>query len=54
MSSLLTTSSWVIVHKDSNKAVIETFSKSVANAINQDKYKAVPILAYLQSLNNKG
>ena len=44
-------SSWVIVEKATNKAIFETFSKKVANAINRRNYEVMPILAYLQSFN---
>ena len=43
--------SWVIVELSTKKAIFETFSESVANAINRSKYQVVPIMAYLQSLN---
>lgn len=51
MSSLLTTASWVIVNNETQAAVLETFNQLVANAINKKKYRAVPILEYLQTLN---
>jgi hypothetical protein len=51
MSSLNNTSSWVIVEVATNKAILETFSQKVASAINTNKYKAIPILAYLQQFN---
>jgi hypothetical protein len=43
--------SWVIVRKSDNTAVFETFNKRVAQAINTDKYLAVPIEQYLGNLN---
>ena len=45
------TASWVIVDKQSGKALFETFNQTIANAINQSKYQAIPILEYLQNLN---
>lgn len=45
------TASWVIVDKVTRKAVLETFSADVAQAVNVAKYEAVPILQYLQDLN---
>jgi len=51
MTSLTKTASWVIVSKQSGKAVLETFDSSLVNCINQKLYKAVPILEYLQNLN---
>ncbi len=47
------TASWVIVNKETGKAVFETFEEKTANAINKEKYKAVPILEYLQNLNKE-
>jgi hypothetical protein len=46
-------SSWVIVNKETYQAVFETFKEKTANSINQSKYKAVPILEYLQTINAK-
>jgi len=51
MTSLTKTVSWVIVSKQSGKAILETFDSSLVNCINQKLYKAVPILEYLQNLN---
>ena len=51
MSSLTKTASWVIVSKQSGKAVLETFDSSLIDCINQKLYKAIPILEYLQNLN---
>lgn len=45
------TASWVIVRKADNVAIAETFLPHVAAAVNQEKYKAVPIQEYLCSLN---
>jgi hypothetical protein len=53
MSSLLKTASWVIVDLSTGEGVFETFSEKTAKAINQKKYKAVPILEWLQGLNAK-
>ena len=50
-NSLSRTASWVIVSLETEKPVLETFSKAIAEAINQQKYQAVPILEWLQSLN---
>jgi hypothetical protein len=46
------TTSWVIVERATGNAVLETFSKTVVDAVKQDKYKAVPIREYLASLNH--
>ena len=45
--------SWVIIDLLTDKAVLETFDIRVASAINTEKYKAVPILEYLQNLNRQ-
>lgn len=45
------TASWVIVSKDTGKAVFETFEKRTVDAINTDRYAAVPILDYLVNIN---
>ena len=45
--------SWVIIKKDTGQAVLETYQSSILNKINADKYKAVPILEYLCSLNKQ-
>lgn len=51
MSSLLKTASWVICDRVTGRAVLETFSARVAQAIRRDRYEVLPILAYLQRLN---
>lgn len=51
MTSLSRTASWVIVRLSDGAAMFETFERRIAEAINRDRYKAVPILQYLQSLN---
>lgn len=43
--------SWVIVEKTTKNAIFETFNKNVADAINAEKYQAIPILQYLQDFN---
>lgn len=45
------TASWVIVSKETGKAVMETFNQKLAEHVNTDKYQAIPILKYLVSLN---
>jgi hypothetical protein len=47
------TASWVIVDKATGKAIAETFRANVAAAVNTDKYRAVPILEYLVSINGR-
>jgi hypothetical protein len=51
--SLSRTASWVIREKETGRFVIETFSERVVEVLNTQKYEAVPILEYLQSLNRK-
>ena len=48
---LIMTTSWVIVETATNKAICETYSMGTVAAINKAKYKAVPILEYLQAFN---
>jgi len=44
--------SWVIVDLETGRALYETFSAAtVANIVNPSRYRAVPILEYLQTLN---
>ena len=51
MSSLSQTASWVIVRRETGEAVLETFSPRLVERINTQAYEAVPILAYLQTVN---
>lgn len=51
MTSLSRTASWVIVRLSDGEAMFETFNRRIAEAINRDRYKAVPILQHLQTLN---
>lgn len=43
--------SWVIVEKATGKAVLETYNFELCQFVNLEKFKVVPILAWLQSLN---
>jgi hypothetical protein len=47
------TASWVIVDKQTGRAVLETFSARVVAAINTASYRAVPIGQWLASLNRR-
>ena len=50
--SLNRTTSWVIVELSTGKPVFETFNETLATKhLNTAKFKAVPILQWLQSLN---
>ena len=54
MTSLANTASWIIIEKDTGKAVFEIFSEKTANTIRTKDsavYKVVPILQYLQDFN---
>lgn len=43
--------SWVVISKETGEAVLETFDRKVADAVNTKKYTVKPILEHLQSLN---
>ncbi len=45
--------SWVVVNKKDNKAIFETFNRDLANKVNTDNYKVIPIKDYLVSINGK-
>jgi hypothetical protein len=45
------TGSWIIVSKASGEAVMETFSRKVADAVNLEKFTVMTALDYLVSLN---
>jgi hypothetical protein len=45
------TASWIIVNRATGKAVMETFSRSVADKINLNSYEVVPVLQWLQRVN---
>lgn len=50
--SLNRTASWVIIELSTGKPVFETFNETLATKhLNTAKFKAVPILQWLQSLN---
>lgn len=45
--------SWIIIHKKTNKAILETYSDEYATKWNWKKgYKAIPVMNYLQGLND--
>ncbi len=48
---MLTNDAMVVANKSTNECVLETSNKKILKKINLDKYKIVPILAHLQSLN---
>ena len=43
--------SWVIRNKETKEVIAETFSRKVVDALNTQKYEAVPIREFLASLN---
>ncbi len=47
------TASWVIKEISTGIILFETFTPALVEIINKAKYKAVPILEHLVSLNNK-
>jgi hypothetical protein len=53
-NSLNRTASWVIVELSTGEVVFETFNEALATKhLNTSKFKAVPILEWLQGLNSK-
>jgi len=47
------TPSWVIQNKETGEVIAETYDPKKVAALNKEKYKATPILEYLQNLNRK-
>jgi hypothetical protein len=45
--------SWVIVRREDGQAVLETFNRRVADAINRERYDVIPAGEYLGRLNRK-
>lgn len=43
--------SWVVVCRESGKPVVELFTERARDAINTERYRVVPILAWLQEFN---
>ena len=52
-NSLSRTASWVIVRLADNAPLFETYNPKVVAHLNAAKYKAVPILEYLQDFNRR-
>lgn len=44
--------SWIVVSRANGAAVLETFSQSVAEKVNQDRYEVLTALQYLVRFNN--
>lgn len=51
-NSLSRTASWVIRNKETGEVIMETFDKKKVDALNTEKYEAVPIGEHLGGLNN--
>lgn len=47
------TASWVIIEAATGQAILEAFDKRIADAVNKPKYEALPVLTYLQLLNER-
>ena len=43
--------SWIVVSRATGKPVLETWSASVAGAVNLDRYEVLTALAWLQRFN---
>lgn len=39
--------SWIVVDRETGRAVLETFERRIAEAINQDRYEVLTALQYL-------
>ena len=50
--SLSRHNSWVIISKETKQPILETWDWKVVEAVNTNKYEAIPILKYLASLND--
>lgn len=46
--------SWIVVDRETHVAVLETFQRSVAESINQERYEVLTALDYLSNLTVKG
>lgn len=51
--SLSKDSSWVIREKEGGKVIMETFDKKKVDALNTEKYEAIPAYEYLTQLNEQ-
>jgi predicted nucleotidyltransferase len=52
-NSLSRDSSWVIKNKETGEVIMETFDRKKVDALNTDKYEAVPIAAHLAGINKQ-
>lgn len=44
--------SWIIRNKETREVLFETFDRRKVEALNTEKYEAVPVQEYLASLND--
>ena len=51
-NSLARTASWVIREKDTGRVVMETFDRAKVDALNTEKYEAVPAQQHLAEIND--
>lgn len=52
-NSLSRTASWVIRNKETGDVIMETFDQKKVDALNTEKYEAVPVAEHLASLNKQ-
>jgi hypothetical protein len=45
--------SWVVVDRETGESVLETFSKRLAESINQNRYEVVTALQWLHRFNGR-
>lgn len=43
--------SWVIINRETNEAVLETYNFEILQFVNLKKYYVLPIMTYLGDLN---
>jgi hypothetical protein len=48
------TASWIIVVKSTGTPLLETFDRQQVEAINTERYEAVPLMEYLQQARMVG
>jgi len=53
MTTLNKTYSWVIVHIETGEVILETYNKELISCFRPEKFKVIPILEWLQSLNKR-
>jgi hypothetical protein len=47
------TASWIVVSRETGRAVLETYSASVAAKVNTVAYEVLPVLEWLHLLNRE-